>query len=80
MVNEGTQMPTMATAMQLQSTQLFLRTAESTPMGTPMPTAKPRAQRPRRRELGKDCQIISRTGRPLLVDTPKEPSMIMFLG
>ncbi|MFL2451413.1 MAG: hypothetical protein ACJ0IB_05060 [Verrucomicrobiales bacterium] len=63
-----------------QSTQLFFRIAEITPSGTPIQIAMPRALSPKMSELGKDCAIISLTGLPLLVDTAKEPFVIMLIG
>jgi hypothetical protein len=49
-------------------------------MGTTIPIANPNAQSPRIREFGKDWVIISITGLPLLVEIPKEPSVIIFFG
>ena len=80
MVKEGIHIPTMATVIQAQSIQLFFRTAERIPMGTPIPIANPKAQSPRIREFGKDCVMISITGLPLLVEMPNEPSVIIFFG
>ena len=80
MVNAGTQIPIMAMVMVPQSTQLFLRTAEIIPMGTPMQIAMPRALRPRITDTLKDWEMMSLTGRPLLVETANEPSVMMFFG
>ena len=76
----GTHMPIMAIDIDPQSTQLFFRIAEMTPRGTPIQMAIPSALRPKMSELGKDWAMMSRTGRPLLVDTFKSPSVMILIG